>query len=47
MDRVMARGFPDNASLQVVHILSVAPTEEPTPSRLGWLSGMLGRRQRT
>jgi protein phosphatase len=43
MDRVLARGCPDNASLQVVHIVAVAPEEEPSPSRLGWLSGMLWR----
>jgi serine/threonine protein phosphatase PrpC len=43
MHRVLARGCPDNASVQVVHILSVAPEEGPAPSRLGWLSGMLAR----
>lgn len=43
MRLVMQRGCPDNASVQVVHVLSTAPAEEPGPSRGGWLSGMLGR----
>jgi protein phosphatase len=43
MDRVLERGCPDNASLQVVHVLSVAPAEEATAGRGGWLSSMLGR----
>lgn len=43
MQLVMDRGCPDNASLQIVHVLATAPPEEPAPSRMGWLSGMLGR----
>jgi protein phosphatase len=43
LDLVLDRGCPDNASVQVVHVLNVAPPEEPAPSRMGWLSGMLGR----
>jgi serine/threonine protein phosphatase PrpC len=43
IDLVLARGCPDNASVQVVHVLNAAPVEEPAPSRVRWLSGMLGR----
>jgi protein phosphatase len=43
MDRVLARGCPDNASIEIVHVLTAAPEEEPAPSRMGWLSGMLRR----
>jgi protein phosphatase len=43
LDRVVARGCPDNASLQVIHVVHTVPEEEPAPSRMGWLSGMLGR----
>jgi PPM family protein phosphatase len=43
MDLVIERGCPDNASVQVVHVHSVVPPEEPAPSRIGWLSGVLGR----
>ncbi|GAC1320181.1 MAG: protein phosphatase 2C domain-containing protein [Chloroflexota bacterium] len=43
IDRVLERGCPDNASIQVVHVLAAEPFEETQPSRLGWLSGMLGR----
>jgi serine/threonine protein phosphatase PrpC len=43
MDRVLARGCPDNASVQVVHVVAAAPQEEPARTRMGWLSGMLGR----
>lgn len=43
MDRVLARGCPDNASLQIVHVLAAAPAEAPGPARMGWLSGMLRR----
>lgn len=43
MDRVLARGCPDNASVQVVHVLASEPPDETPSSRLGWLSGMLGR----
>jgi protein phosphatase len=43
MDLVMARGCPDNASVQVVHVLGVSADERPVRSRMGWLSGMLGR----
>jgi serine/threonine protein phosphatase PrpC len=43
MDLVLARGCPDNASVEIVHVLTAAPEEEPAPSRMGWLSGMLRR----
>jgi serine/threonine protein phosphatase PrpC len=42
MDRVLARGCPDNASVQVLHVVSLAQEEEPARSRIGWLSSMLG-----
>jgi len=44
MQRVLDRGCPDNASVQVVHVRSTAP--EPAvaaPTRLGWLSGVFRR----
>jgi protein phosphatase len=48
MDLVLARGCPDNASIQVVHVLNVtADAVEPGPSRIGWLSGMFGRGPRS
>ncbi len=43
MDLVLARGCPDNASLEVVHVLTVQHDEQPAGSRMGWLSGMFGR----
>jgi len=43
MDLVLSRGCPDNASLQVVHVLGVSPDEQRARSRMSWLSGMLGR----
>ena len=43
MDRVLARGCPDNASVEVVHVVAAETQDEPARSRMGWLSGMLGR----
>lgn len=43
MDLVLARGCPDNASVQVVHVLGVSTDERPTGNRMTWLSGMFGR----
>jgi PPM family protein phosphatase len=46
MQLVIARGCPDNASLQVIRVLAATPPEEPGSSRMGWLSGVLGRGDR-
>lgn len=43
MDLVLERGCPDNASVQIVHVLGVASNEMPVRTRMNWLSGMLGR----
>ena len=43
IDLVLARGCPDNVSLQIIHVLAVSPDEQPARSRIGWLSGMFGR----
>jgi protein phosphatase len=43
LDLVLERGCPDNASVQVVQVLSVAPIEEPGAARAGWLASVLGR----
>jgi serine/threonine protein phosphatase PrpC len=43
MGRVLARGCPDNASLQVVQVMAAEPEDTLARSRMGWLSGMLGR----
>lgn len=43
IDRVVARGCPDNASVQIMHVMAADPPEQAEPSRLGWLSSMLGR----
>jgi len=43
IDLVLARGCPDNVSLQVVHVLGVSPDERRAGSRMSWLSGMFAR----
>jgi PPM family protein phosphatase len=43
IDLVLARGCPDNASVQIVHVLGVSTDERPTGNRMSWLSGMFGR----
>ncbi|MBV9547877.1 MAG: serine/threonine-protein phosphatase [Chloroflexi bacterium] len=43
MRLVLARGCPDNASLEMIRVLVTAPPEDPGPSPMGWLSGVLGR----
>jgi PPM family protein phosphatase len=43
IDRALARDCSDNVSIQVVKVLAIPESDQPTGSRNGWLSGIFQR----